>query len=401
MLTGWLGLARILAHETPRTALSLNPLDDSSARRVLLSELGRLKKPQDAVRLLPLAQSLVSIAPIDARSHSLKAQILFLLQQPARAQASLETALKLAQTDLMGLSLDYQRAVVGADYQKAVARLDILYRRWPNNTKNLLPWTNAMVSDPAGYANLRTVLAQNPPWRATIVRQFMDDERTSDTGYRLAFDLAQANGRAGRPKRDKTVEYALRRLFQQERYDLAHNLFLFTLDEQEIGLNGYIFNPQFQRPPSGLPFFWDARDTNASTVSYRPASDGDGDATPSHLSIRFLDKPVRWAGLQKSMRLPSGAYRLTLRSRAVDLRAPKGLSGVVKCISQNRAILRFDIPLDNPQFADKSVDFSVPENCTYARFQVAATEAVSGFRFRYSGVLDIAAVTLERVGESP
>lgn len=394
----WLGLAGILAPNTPRTALGLNPFDANSARRAIVRELAKLRQPRDAAPLLSQAENLVSIAPIDARSHSLLAQVLFLLDQPQRARESVETALQLAQTDLMGLSLDYQSAVVAQDYRKAVARLDILYRRWPDNTRNLLPWTHAMASSEAGYEALRARLRQNPPWRDTIARQFIDDERISDMGYRLVLDMAQDSAAAGLPKRDTTVAFAMRRLFEQERYELAHNLFLFTLDESEIALNGYIFDPLFQRPPARLPFFWDVRDTNSTTVSYRPAVEGEG-GTPSHLRIRFLDKPGRWTGLQKAMRLPSGSYHMTLRTRAVDLTAPKGLSGIIICISQNQEIFRFDVPLDNAEFADKKVEFTVPENCTYARFQIAATLTAEGFRFRYSGSLDIAAVMLERIGD--
>lgn len=230
----WLGLAGILAPDSPRTAHGLNPFDASSARRVILRELTRLKDAKEAAPLLPMAQELVAIAPIDARSHSLLAQVLYLLEQPAQAKESVETALQLAQTDLMGLSLDYQSAVVGADYRKAVARLDILYRRWPNSTKNLLPWTSAMANTAQGYAALENALRQNPPWRETKMQQFLDDERISETGYRLTLDLAQANAALGRAKRDGTVEYAMRRLFEQKRYGLAHNLFLFTLNEQEL-----------------------------------------------------------------------------------------------------------------------------------------------------------------------
>ena len=336
------------------------------------------------------ARRAIRYAPIHAQLRGLYGESLF-QQGDGAAEDVFNVTLDLAQTETTALQRTLQTAVTDGDSAAALAKLDILFRRWPGQFASFAPIIPYLLSLPDGYQVGLSELRKSPPWRGRFLAYLNRDPGTVDLAYRLQLDL-NGNLQETNPGEIASTVSALLRF---KKYDLAHRLFLLTLNETDRENYGYLFNSNFELALSGRPFDWSLRDQPGVRVSRETKSTAQGDETA--LTIRFHGKPVKQIGVTQYLYLPAGKYQLTVDLDADNLKTPKGLFVQITCLDPRRAVSKLDIPPGSYRDRILQSTFVLPDSsCKMLQLGMGTDLIAESFRYRYMGELSIRDISIRK-----
>ncbi len=394
----WTGLSNFLRQTDPALAVAVNPLN-IEARVDLVTEVlageGAASPQADAPAI---ARQSIRYAPIDARAYSQLAEVHLRDGETAVAAQLFNTALGLSQADWLALQRTLRLSIENADYAGALAKFDMLFRRWPEQSGVYGPIMPTILQDATGYDQALAVLKTDPPWRGRFLEDLHRRSDSVDLVYRLQLDLNAGDD----TDNVREIAGAIRSLQAAGRHDLAYRLFLFTQSDTDRLNAGLIFNGAFNLEPSGRPFDWSIRNSPGVSIAREArataGATGTAGATETAMTIRFLDKPVREIGFSQTVVLPPGRYRLSIAAGASNLRAPRGLHWELACKGPRAVLARLEVPEGDYRDRLLETDFRLPEGaCNIAELRLRTDLTVESFRYRYSGALRLHSVSLSRL----
>ena len=385
------GLSRAWQQSDPVQALRFNPFNADAGNARMAQGL---TSPDNAALLPALAASgreTVRFSPINALARSLLGEVYLGMGDTRTADALFEAALSLSKTEANALLRTVAGALEDGDIEAVMARLDILFRRWPEQLDAFVPVMPGLLESPDGYRTMLETLRTKPPWRPKFLAALSKDPGGLELAYGMQLDLGAGGAGA---LRHEELAGTLSALIRAGRYGAAHRLFLLTLSDADRQHSGYVFNGDFALEPSGRPFDWGLRSSSGASLK-RVAASRSGAA----VEMRFLGKPVRTIALRQHLHLQPGRYRLALSLDAAGLNAPKGLFLNIACLDPRADIIRLDIP--DGSYRDRTLvgEFELPDDrCGLFRLGFATDLIAKSMRYAYFGTVTIRAVELSRIG---
>lgn len=372
--------SRHLEASNPDAALAFYPLNTEA---LLAGAVARLNR-QDADRAIDKMEEQVRAAVPDnagdARIYSLLGEILRRRGQTEAAYAMFDHALTLASTEIHALQWSIHRAVTAGDHDKAVAALDVMFRRWPDRIRPFAAAVPQVFSLPDSYAALLETVAQTPPWRTPLIVALAD---FSSGNLAFTARLLQDLTLGSTPPTNPETAHLLASLFRHKQYDLAYRTFLLTLSPQEKDLSGFVFNGLFRQGPSGRRFDWMIRQQPGIVLTL-PAGSADS-ASGQGLLLEFGGTPVLRVGLEQNLLLPPGAYQMEFAASATGAELPKSLLWAIDCIDPGQPVQRVEVPDGTYQNRTIRGTFTIPQNCPLQSLTLRTNTMVESWSNRYGG----------------
>ncbi len=385
------GFSNFVQQANPQQALALNPLNVDAMTGILISEMGEPEENTPPAELNHQTRNVIRSAPIHARLRGLYGEVLLRQGDEARADDVFSIALGLSKTETTALQRTLRSAVTDGDSAAALAKLDILFRRWPRQFQSFAPIIPYVLSLPDGYEIALSELRKSPPWRTQFLRYLNSDQGTVDLAYRLQLDL---NGNVQETD-PKEIAGTVSALLGYKQYDLAHRLFLLTLNDADRENYGYLFNSSFQQALSGRPFDW--RLWKQPGVSVFRAENTTSRGEEANLNVHFQGKPVKRVGVGQYLYLPAGKYQLTIDLDATNLKAPKGLFVDITCLDPRRTVSKVDIPTGSYRDRILRSTFVLPDSsCKMLQLGMGTDLIAESFRYRYAGTLSIRNISIRK-----
>ncbi|MER8461005.1 hypothetical protein NKH82_28950 [Mesorhizobium sp. M0915] len=387
-----IGLSRFLETETPAVSLALDPFNVDALIAEITSDLNDPNNAPDLDALLARARGALAFDLADARLYSLIGEIKYRQGEKDEAYQLFDQARKLSKTEIHALQRSIGRHVESGDLSKAVAEIDTLLRRWPDQFSAIADGMPAILSVPNGYQAVLSAIRAEAPWRGNL---FLSLNKTSgglDLANRLLLDLTGSSA----PPTSGELTGAIAGYIRLSEYEPAYRLFLFSLTDEERKLGGYIFNSTFEPGSGGKPFEWQVSNQSGLEVTFatsRDAVEGEGGAT-----VRFLNTPVKNTALQQYVALPPGSYKISLIASARNLKLPKELFWSIRCVDPAGEIARFNIPEGTYNRQNYSQEFSVGSTaCPLQLLRLQTAAIAESWRFRYVGTLVMHKLSIERL----
>ncbi|MER9228556.1 hypothetical protein NKI39_23535 [Mesorhizobium sp. M0664] len=392
LVTSSIGLSRFLETETPAVSLALDPFNVDALVAEITRDLNDTNNAPDLDASLARARGALAFDLADARLYSLIGEIEYRQGEEDEAYQLFDQARKLSKTEIHALQRSISRAVETGDLSRAVAEIDILLRRWPDQFSTISEGMPTILSSRDGYQAVLTAITKEAPWRGSLFVALNKTPQGLDVANRLLLDLI---GSPAPPKSSELTD-VIAGYLSQKQYEQAYRLFLFSLTDEERKLGGYIFNSTFEPEPSGKPFDWQVGNQSGLEITFadsQNAVEGEGGAT-----VRFLNTPVKNAALQQYIELPPGSYKISLIASARNLKLPKDLFWSIKCLGPAGEIARFNVPEGTFNRQKLSRDFSVgPTGCPMQVLKLDTAAIAESWRFRYIGTLVMHKLSIERL----
>ena len=358
---------------------------------ILAAELGAPDDVTPSTVLDDQARRAIRYAPINARLRGLYGETLYRQGDQAAASKVFNVALDLSQTETTALQRTLRDAVTAGDSAAALAKLDILFRRWPEQFQSFAPIIPYVLSLSKGYEIALSKLRESPPWRRQFLSYLNRDQATVNLAYRLQLDL---NGDLSQSD-PREIAGTVSALLSFKQYDLAHRLFLLTLSEADRENYGYLFNSSFEQALSGRPFDW--RLWKQPGVSTSRVINATSQGEEAALTVQFQGKPVKRVGMGQYLYLPAGKYELTIDLDAANLKAPKGLFVDITCLDPRRTVNRVDIPTGSYRDRILQSTFVLSDSsCKMLQLGMGTDLIAESFRYRYTGTLSIRNISIRK-----
>lgn len=380
------GLSRSIEKADPDRALLLNPFNANARVHSLVGAMNGQAAGTPAPGLEASVRRGLLTDPIDARFHSVLAEIRMREGNRQEAYRLFEQALQLSRTELHALKHLVARAIEAREYAQAVQHLDLLLRRWPGHGDEVYPVLPALIADEVGYKAFVAVLADGPPWRMQALRALAGNEAGLGHAYRLLLDLAATP----QPPVRNEIAVVLRGFTDAKRYEEAYRLFRFALPEGERRLSGFVHNAGFAPEGEAYPFSWNRRNTRGAEISFSE------DPSRPGAMVRFLNAPAKNISLWQHLVLPAGRYRLTVDAEILNLKAPRSLYWQVYCMEPRREITRIQVPEGNHPHRTMTAEFDI-EACASQRLVLRTDVIAESWQNRYSGLVYFRSVKIERI----
>ncbi|MER9019322.1 hypothetical protein [Mesorhizobium sp. M0898] len=348
--------------------------------------------PPDLEALLTKARGALRFDVADARLYSLIGEAEYRQGEKEKAYELFDQARRLSKTEIHALQRSIGHSIETRDLSKAVADINIMLRRWPDEFPAITEALPTILADPDGYQAVLTAIKADAPWRASLFAALGKTSDGRDFANRLLLDLADSSA----PPLSSELSTVINGYIGEKKYDSAYRLFLFSLSDHERKLGGYIFNSTFEPVFSGKPFDWQLRDQSGLQVTFATSQDaveGEGGAT-----VRFLNTPVKSSALQQYIQLPPGSYKISLLTSGRNLKLPKELFWSIRCVDRAGEITRLMVPEGNYNRQILSGNFTVGSPaCPLQLLRLETAAIAESWRFRYVGTLVMHKLSIERL----
>ncbi|MER8848747.1 tetratricopeptide repeat protein [Mesorhizobium australicum] len=392
LIASSIGLSRLIETGTPSVSLALDPLNVDALIGEIAGKLNQTNDGADLDGLAIKARNALRFNVADARLYSLIGEIKYRQGEKDQAFELFDRARMLSKTEIHALQRSIDRSVETGNLVRAVAEIDILLRRWPDQFSTVAAGWPAILANPDGYGAVLAAIRAQAPWRGKLLSTLGQNHQGLAAANQLLLDLAGSST----PPTSNELSAVIDGHIKQRQYDPAYRLFLFSLSDEERKLGGYVFNGGFEPVQSGKPFDWVIHDRSGMEITFagsRDAGESDRGAT-----IRFLNTPVKNAALQQFIKLPPGSYRISLNASATTLKLPRDLFWSLRCVAPSREIARFNIPEGTYNRRRQTLDFTVePAACPMQLLRLETDAIAQSWRFRYVGTLVMHKLSIERV----
>lgn len=366
--TAWkaliLGLGALYQAEQPGRAATLDP-DNASAALALATQVATTgtdahQQARDAVRhVLPQR-------PVDGRLFRALAQ---LDQADAAAtQRRWQAAALLRPADVQARAWLADSAVAQGDFTAALDHADALLRVAPAQAKRLFPILAQWLESGDNTAAFAQTLERRPPWRRSFA-DYLAREGATASLYPFA-QVVQRLRRSLAPLDPQEARGLINRLVQERDFERAYLLWRCVLPPLQESA-GMLYNGGFEIPASAAAFDWTLRSSTGVAVSVE-----DGETSRGRiLRLHFSGAPVARIGVEQTLLLPKGAYRILGQLRQRDRRGA-ALEWRIYCVAGSSHLVATG-PLAGNDHDWSGFDFrlDVPaEDCPAQRLQLAAPE---------------------------
>ena len=321
----------------------------------------------------------IRFSPAEARLYSLKAKVKYLQGDHVAAERYFREALHYAPTERSALLYMIDVSLRRADFRQAVKYLDLLLRRWPSMMDEVTPILPVLTENEAASVQLLRYMHNKPPWRGAVFQKLL----AFQSGQKLLRSLLLKERQEGQHPAESELAALVRKQLKQGDARGAHDLFLALLPDQARQYAGsVIFDPQFQRKPSWMPFAWRKGQTSEAEIiiPWR------GHKYDGGLFIRFNDMPAKLGNIYQTFVASPGNYQLKVRLTTRRLVLPKGLYWDVYCRQPKwHRLARISTPEGNHEDKTVSTSFKVPQGCSLLQLKLQTDLFAPSWHHRYRG----------------
>lgn len=322
----------------------------SSAQGGLLESAELTKEEMDQIKTW--AELALRNDPLNARALRILGQLAQRASDNERADALMQAAAQRSRRESYAVFFMMQKSYQDQDFGAALSYADTLLR-----TRNYLvlphvmPILGKIAETPAANAELKQLLAKNPPWRP----QFFYSLPGHVSDARTPLDIFLSLRNSSTPPTARDLRSYLEFLVQRGFHELAYYSWLQFLPPEQLAKAGRLFNGNFEIIPTGLPFDWVFSGGTGVNIQVAPRPDQIGGKA---LLIEFGPGRVDFGGVAQLVLLPAGSYQLKgkYKSNLVSLR---GLQWRIACgtksIGESRHVKGIE-----PVWNDFEVSFTVP-----------------------------------------
>jgi hypothetical protein len=307
-------------------------------------------------------------------AHPLESRAFFLLGLVAEAEGQADQAVSLMDI-AAARSLRDRRAhlwlfshrLKHGEFEQALNHADVILRTRPQLGATLLPALMAVAAIPEGRAQLIERLEKAPPWRRWFLTQF--SRRAADPSDPLPLYAELQAG--SHPPSSAELRPHLDRLIGTGQFEQALLVWLNSLAPHEAQRLDYLFNGDFERPVSNLPFDWMFDRVRGADIDVSDSPFDGGKA----LRIQFARARVPFRHVRKLVMLPPGAYVMSGKAMARDLQNERGLVWSLACAEGSKEALVSTGRIAGTMTAEIAEQFTVPvQGCRaqWLRLELAA-----------------------------
>jgi tetratricopeptide (TPR) repeat protein len=267
-----------------------------------------------------------------------------------------------------------------ADYAAALHNIDVLFGIAPDQQTALIPVLGQVAGqDPAFAAALGHFLANGPTWRNAMLGEILAHASTATVDE--VFDALQA---AGPGLDDDEAGRWFTRLEQDGQWGEAYSRWISRAGidlRQGVPL---VFNGSFERAVTGIGFDWTMRGEPGVEIERVRIAGASGNYAAQ---ATFRRRRANDMGFQQTLLLAPGAYTLSFRARADNLRSDRGLAWDIVCVTGGAPIAtspRLDGSFD---WKTVSTDVNVPATNCPAQRLVLTNPGAGGSAKVVSGTL--------------
>lgn len=299
--------------------------------------------------------------PLDARALRLLGQTADAGGDDADAIKMMRAAAQLSLHENIAAIWLMRKSVEAGDYKSAIGYADTLLRTNLSLGPYVVPIL-ARFSDSKPSSDLvKSLVDSNPPWR----QMFFAFLPRSVADVRTPLDILLSLKATKTPPTSDELGAYLNYLIDHKYYSFAYYAWLQFLTPDELQHVGLLYNGNFARPPSGLPFDWDIKQGSGVSIDIE-----DADKNGNHgLSVDFLYGRVEYHSVNELVVLPPGDYQFTGKYRG-ELIGPRGLKWRVACANDSSAPIAESAMIGGAasQWTDIAFTFSVPATACPAQY---------------------------------
>jgi hypothetical protein len=257
--------------------------------------------------------------------------------------------------------------------------MDILFRTRQQLMEKLGPQIGAIANDPQANAELKQLLANNPPWRKPLL--FYLTRNVSDP--RTPLDLFLSLKDTANPPTAAELSDYLDVLLNKSFYDLAYYTWLQFLPPEQLGRAGHLFNGSFEDVPTGLPFDWSFGQKSGVAIQIAARPDREGERA---LLLEFGPGRVAELEVKQVTALSPGTYHFRGTHKA-DIVSERGLLWRITCAAQPTRVLGESPSVSGtePNWTGFEFSFAVPESDCPAQYVTLSLNARSASEQFVSG----------------
>ncbi|MCP1198396.1 lipopolysaccharide assembly protein LapB [Notoacmeibacter sp. MSK16QG-6] len=386
---GWNALSDGLAGSSPGQSLAIDPYNDEAALSLVRTNIDRIAESEEArAQITAVAERSAKVNPLESRFLS---SLAIVRAYERRTEAAIElakAALSLDQTDRLAASIIAAHYVQMSDYKSAISVVSQALRRNPNAGSSMAELFAALTATPEGRDALRAELKLEPPWARPAINVLANQ----DNGYQIVYLLTSGLERRHSDELSDIDRIVAKKFIAHRQYGLGHRHFRQLLPPNES--IGYIFNSDFAKQPSGLPWDWSLRSSTNATVERT------GESEP-RIDVNFRDKPVREVGFSQYISLPPGQLSLRIEAQANGLYAGKPLIFKIDCLEPRRfSLVSVELPTGSFDWTEFESEFgNGMAQCRFGRVYLAGQSVKGSFKTRYSGRLAVRSVKLVKIDQ--
>jgi tetratricopeptide (TPR) repeat protein len=311
-------MADRLADRDPEAALRWNP-----GHPVALTNLARNRlEAGDPEAARQLARRALAAGPMHGHAFSLLAEVSARAGGPEALELA-EAAVRRNPRDLRARARLAEAALARADYDAAIAQLDVILRLSSRQRGRLIPELLTWSAEPDFADALARRIAAGPLWRPAILDAM--GKRVSEPPVRALYARLRESGGLSPAETARWLD----ELMRAGEWGAAYAHWASQAAAGEGALPA-VYNGGFEQTPSGSGFDWRLQRIAGTVTTIVPTPGGSGQAA----RIEFLGRQVAQAGLQQALLLPPGRHRVSMRTRAQGLRSDQGLEWVLECAGE-------------------------------------------------------------------
>ncbi len=281
--------------------------------------------PSDASIIRMRANSALMHDPLNASALRVFGQLAEADGDDAEASTFMRVASRISLHESRAAYWLMLRSAHAGDYKAAIYYADILLRSDPQSYLYVVPVLAPITEDKAGASLIKTALADNPPWRENFISslpKYVKDARTP-------LDLLLSLRADPVPPTTKEIAPYLNALIAHQYYALAYYTWLQFLPTSDLRHAGLLFNGDFQRPLSGLPFDWQIVPGAGVIVDIVPSAAKSGEQA---LLVDFQYGRVDYRSVSELVMLAPGTYQFDGQYKG-SLVGPRGMKWRIVCVS--------------------------------------------------------------------
>jgi len=296
------------------------------------------------------AKEVLWVHPIDGRAFRVLAQAETDAEQ---AQALNAIAVRRAPRDRLARAAAIDRAFAMGDVESGLEHLDALLRVDPGVREGILQRLALMLSHDEIQATLLDRLSHDPDWRPSLAVVLKSPQTPAKPAAHLLERLA-----ARSPLLPGEVDARIVLLGRLGRNAEARAAWLHSLPAQARGKDdAWLFDGGFEHPEISDGYGWRIAQQPALAVVYDDVAPLEGRYA---LSLAFTGRAVTAPGLEQSLALTPGRYRLDL---AVENDTEAARPFVLEVVCQGGATPQLNLPLPAaaPTWVRSSGSFDIPD----------------------------------------
>ncbi len=304
-----------------------------------------------------LARRALAADPLDGRAYRVLADVAREQGDRDRQRTLIALAVQHAPRDIAARTWAAQIALERGDAAAAFSHYDRILRVAPAAQATIFPVLAGLAAMPGARDALVSRLAEQPPWRASLLGYFAGTTPSADD-LPPVFEALRARGGLSPDENAALVG----RFVRDRRWDQAFVAWAGGLSARNWPRSERpsIAVSRMQAPPSG-PFEWNIGRVAGVDAGIRPLPDAAGHA----LRIEFQGQRSPFRDVRQLLLLPPGTgYQLQWRSRLDGLQVARGLRWTLTCADGPAGtILATEPSAGSSPWRQHAAAFDVPPDC--------------------------------------